>query len=511
MKTKSFLLLIGLAAVVQVASAQTTIYRMHVKMKDGSTHTVKTDDVKEIYFTSSQPYDPSNPVTADVESIHAPKEGGTFYVHINTNIPLTTSGPAEDVNPVYFFDHFLNNGPVSLSRTYSDGLLTITVTPTTYHSVDSREVKLYDLEETEAFSLTVSQDGDPNATLISQNANNYIADLARMLYNSHAEYRKADVEYTGLVEFEGFKAPLDPYNHRVEEIWNTQYQGIARNTALLQHCDAEGMEIFRPMCYVLNALLYYELVTFFGGVPYYTGMDSFEQMMMASLPRTEPNVIFGNLIEQLKTAMGSMEEKVTGYVDNSEKMYSVSKDVARVLLANFYMYQGRYMEAKPLLEEIVSSNRYLLAPATDNIDPQCSEIIWSQQVGMPTRTQANIWIGVSYNDYLCIYQTYSDVLLSLAECETKLNNDTKAKEYLNQVTSTKGISTTSSETLAAISEVRQRIQIDFGGYFAFLKRTGQAQSALGLEEYQLLFPIPRSELDRNPYMNQNPGYGTMTR
>ena len=180
MKTKSFVLLIGLAAMVQVASAQSTVYRMHVKLKDGSTHTVKTDDVEEIYFSSSQPYDPSNPVTADVASIHAPKEGGTYYVHINSNIPLTTSGPAEDVNPVYFFDHFLNNGPVSLSITYSDGLLTITVNPTTYHSVDSREVKLYDLEETEAFSLTVSQDGDPNATLISQNANNYIADLAQM-------------------------------------------------------------------------------------------------------------------------------------------------------------------------------------------------------------------------------------------------------------------------------------------------------------------------------------------
>jgi len=40
MKAKVFSFLIGLAALVQVASAQTTIYRMHVKMKNGSTHTV---------------------------------------------------------------------------------------------------------------------------------------------------------------------------------------------------------------------------------------------------------------------------------------------------------------------------------------------------------------------------------------------------------------------------------------------------------------------------------------
>ena len=263
------------------------------------------------------------------------------------------------------------------------------------------------------------------------------------------------------------------------------------------------------MCYILNALSYYDLVTFFGGVPFYTDIESFEQIMMYPLPRTEPNEIFYNLIEQLKSAMVNMEEKVTGYVDGPEKMYSLSKDVARVLLANIYMYQGRYMEAKPLLEEIVNSNRYSLASAIDNLDPQCSEIIWSQPTPLQTRAMAIDLYG--YNDYLCIYQTYSDVLLSLAECETKLNNDTKAKEYLNQVATIKGISTTSSETLAAISEVRHRIQIDFGGYFAFLKRTGQAQSALGLQEYQLLFPIPQDELYRNPYLTQNPGYGGTTR
>jgi hypothetical protein len=102
--------------------------------------------------------------------------------------------------------------------------------------------------------------------------------------------------------------------------------------------------------------------------------------------------------------------------------------------------------------------------------------------------------------------------LSLAECESKLGNNTKANEYLNQVKSAKGIETTSTDVIPAISEVRSKIQIDFGGYFAFLKRTGLAQSTLGLEEYQLLFPIPQSELDMNPAMTQNPGYnGSVTR
>lgn len=508
MKTKVISFLIGLVPIVQVASAQNTIYMMHVKMKDGSTHTVKADDVLEVYFTASQPYDPSHPVTADVESIHAPKEGGTYIVHINSNIPLTNNnGNPDNLVVDDYFSNFLNQAPVSLTSNYDDGVLTITVNPTTNYIVDSRNVKLYDLEGTEAFSLPVSQDGDPNATLIGENGNAYISALALAMYNSHAKYRKADVEYTGLIYLDGFTAPLQPYDYRVREVWYTLYQGISRNIPLMQHCDAQGMGIFRPMCTVLNALSYYQLVTFFGGVPYVTNIDYSGE----PIPRSLPDEIFNNLIEQLKADMGNMEEKATGFVNSPEKMYTLSKDVARVLLANIYMYQGRYMEAKPLLEEIVKSNRYSLVSAVDNLDPQCSEIIWSQAVDSPTRSRANETVVINYNDYLCILQTYSDVLLSLAECETKLNNITKAKEYLNQVTTTKGIETSSSETLAAISEVRHRIQIDFGGYFAFLKRTGQAQSTLGIEEYQLLFPIPQDEINMNPYLTQNPGYGITTR
>ena len=508
MKTKVFPFLIGLTAIAQIASAQTTIYRMHVKMKNGSTHTVKADDVMEVYFTASQPYDPSHPVTADVESIHAPKEGGIYIVHINSNIPLSTnSGNPDNMVVDDYFSNFLNQAPVSLISNYEDGVLSITVNPTTNYIVNSRDVKLYDLEGTEAFSISVSQDGDPNATLIGDNGNAYISSMAQAMYNSHAKYRKADVEYTGLINLEGFKAPLDPYDYMVREIWYTLYQGINRNTALLQHCDGQGMDIFKPMCIVLNALSYYDLVTFFGGVPYVTNTN----YAMDPLPRTSPNEIFNTLIEQLKSVMGNMEDKVTSYVNSPEKMYSLSKDVARVLLANIYMYQGRYMEAKPLLEDIVSSNRYSLAPAVDNLDPQCAEIIWSQPGNTTTRARANETYTIQYNEDLCILQTYSDVLLSLAECETKLNNDAKAKEYLSQVASAKGIETTSSETLSAISEVRHRIQIDFDGYFAFLKRTGLAQSALGLEEYQLLFPIPRDEINMNPYLTQNPGYGGTTR
>ena len=124
------------------------------------------------------------------------------------------------------------------------------------------------------------------------------------------------------------------------------------------------------------------------------------------------------------------------------------------------------------------------------------------RVARQTKKKTDIVI----NTDLCVIKTYSDVLLSLAECESKLGNEAKAREYLAQVKTAKSIETTSSEVIPAISEVRSKIQIDFGGYFAFLKRTGLALTILGIEEYQLLLPIPQNDINMNPTMTQNPGY-----
>ena len=86
-----------------------------------------------------------------------------------------------------YFSNFLNQAPVNLTSNYDDGVLTITVNPTTNYIVNSHDVKLYDLEGTEAFSIPVSQNGDPNATLIGDNGNAYITAMAQAMYNSQAK------------------------------------------------------------------------------------------------------------------------------------------------------------------------------------------------------------------------------------------------------------------------------------------------------------------------------------
>ena len=285
-------------------------------------------------------------------------------------------------------------------------------------------------------------------------------------------------------------------------LYSYPYQLINLNMQLFRQVSSPTIYALMPMSVLTNSLAYYELVVMFGGVPY---ISTEQDMYNYSIPRTSQEEILGKLVEDMNSIMDKLQDNKGGYIASEDDIAMPSKDLARVVLADIYMYQGNYVAAKSLLEEIVNGSRYSLSATLNGLGENDAEIIWS----MPTTNSGGgitRSASIDYDAPYTILKTYSDALLSLAECESKLGNETKAKEYLNQVITTKSIQTTSSEVISAISEVRSKIQVDFGGYFAFLKRTGLAMSTLGLEEYQLLFPIPQNELYNNPSMTQNPGY-----
>lgn len=451
-------------------------------------------------------YDPSQPATYDVTNISAPKEGGTYTVNVSCNVPLYTSPlNCGVVNPVYNSWGQYVQTYMSVSSEYKDGVWTIKVNPAEYKYINDTKVSLYDAVGNAAVSVSISQDGNPDGSFLTNEGVYYVTEICRLLAQSHVNYKIADVKYTGIFPSEDFKAPLSPYDYNVRNLFSSPYQMINRNAQLLRMASETGMEVLNPMCYVTNALMYYELVTLFGDVPYITTLQD-----IYSIPRTSVNEILNHLITDLTSVMDNLSDVKAGYISDADGIAILPKDLVRVILADIYMYQGKYAEAKALLNEIADANRYSMVSSINDLEIDCSEIVWSMPSFDQTRARANS-ATIVLNDN-CIVKTYADVLLSLAECESKLGNDTKANEYLSQVKSAKGIETTSSDVIPAISEVRSKIQIDFGGYFAFLKRTGLAQSTLGIEEYQLLFPIPQDELNMNPAMTQNPGYdGSATR
>lgn len=126
---------------------------------------------------------------------------------------------------------------------------------------------------------------------------------------------------------------------------------------------------------------------------------------------------------------------------------------------------------------------------------------------------ANGWS--SPNNYILL--RLADVMLLLAEAENELGNTAAAATALNEVRSRVNLpntTATSQDDLRTAIYNERRLELAFEGHRWFdLKRIGTAISTMNalnrnynVQEYQLLWPIPQSELDRNPNLTQNVGY-----
>ena len=116
---------------------------------------------------------------------------------------------------------------------------------------------------------------------------------------------------------------------------------------------------------------------------------------------------------------------------------------------------------------------------------------------------------------------YADVLLLLAEIENGSGHSGAAAGYLNQVRARAGLEhiiVQNTEALDAAIELERRFELIGEGHRWFdLLRTGKAISTMntwfvnnsiniGIDENDLLMPVPQSQIDTDPALVQNPGY-----
>jgi len=121
-------------------------------------------------------------------------------------------------------------------------------------------------------------------------------------------------------------------------------------------------------------------------------------------------------------------------------------------------------------------------------------------------------------DYTIVLR-YADVLLMRAEALNQINRTGDAIALLNRVRTRAGLPNYGGQidpasVDAAIFQER-RLELMYEGHRWFdLKRKGFATVAealdtskdISISEFELLLPIPQTELDRNPNLTQNPGY-----
>lgn len=111
----------------------------------------------------------------------------------------------------------------------------------------------------------------------------------------------------------------------------------------------------------------------------------------------------------------------------------------------------------------------------------------------------------------------ADIILLAAEAETELNNLGAAADLLNQVRERVNLP---AFTTGNIDEMRdkiateRRLELAFEGHRWYdLKRIGKAVEVMNnlnrdynVTATHLLWPIPQAEMDRNPTLEQNPGF-----
>ena len=262
-----------------------------------------------------------------------------------------------------------------------------------------------------------------------------------------------------------------PSSNTLSEYWKFLYVTIYSCNRLK---DTPSDEENIAMVKAIEAIEYYQLTTFWGDVPY----QSLHRP--AQVPIHEIHSYIETISRTTLLKDGALSRKDT---------FLISDDVIKMVLANIYMYDNKYNMALPLLQEIENTGYYNIEE-TISYTNENKELIWALQDDMEIVP-------------VCVY---SDVILSLAECEYMVGNEDRAKYYLDFLCNKKGIVVTNVDVLQSIKEARYKCLANLNGYFAFLKRTGLAQQKLNLNEYQLLLPIPQNEINYNPSLKQNCGY-----
>lgn len=437
-----------------------------------------------------------NVVVLETNELQVPKEGGTYQIKIDSKIPVSLNGNSIDDQPltesVYKYDgKYMSD--ISLTKSLEDQTLKIVVNPASAINMRPQIINITDERNHIMATLTIRQDGNEIVSPFS-GFSEYGSTLCRSALervNSALSFAcyAMDMPYTGIYENSAFKAPLSDNNQALNNAWYQFYDAIRmiNNLQELANNEIADGPLQAPLN-VLKAMCYYHLITYWGDIPYQ------ENSMETVSPQYKSEQTFSLLIPQLQTAIETLEEKrnVNYSSDDEDEVTEailLSKDIARIVLAKIYMYQGNYKDAKALLEKVVSNGFYQLENTTDYASIQGNELIFSIN-------KVNAF-------------TYSDVLLSLAECELYAGTENAAEKYLSQIIEKKAIEFSNSnlDIKNKLHEIYKIVLSKSGNYFAFLKRNNLAEKEIGLAySYYLLFPFPLSELMNNPNLIQNPGY-----
>jgi len=353
------------------------------------------------------------------------------------------------------------------------------------------------------------------------------------------------------------------------DIWRFAYQYIYQTNACIAGLESSLLDLsvknqLLGEVYTIRAFCYWYLVNLFGDVPLILDI---EYQANSKAGRISSDVIYQQIVLDLETAYDLLDKEYHGYDRDRVNKWTAAAFLARVHLylgnwqvareyATEVIMQPQYrleedlnsvfriesqeviwrlVERTPNLRFTVESGKFI--PSTlpnarpvlaidhdllDDFDPTDERLTnW---------TTSRTIFGVNYTyPFKFKYRTsalgqtealtpfrLAELYLIRAEAQTNLGEYPEALEYLNMVRVRAGLNKLFSDDKPEILDfiIRER-RIEFfaewGHRWFDLKRTGKINEVLSKSKSNwthtaALWPIPVSEIQRNPNLTQNPGY-----
>ena len=185
--------------------------------------------------------------------------------------------------------------------------------------------------------------------------------------------------------------------------WRAVYDGVARSNDVLQvipnAADMSATEKTQAIAQArfLRGHYHFEAKKMFNMVPF-IDEKTYDPTNPNSTKTTNDKDIWPNITEDLKFAYDNLPARWNGEPGR------VSKWAAGAMLAKAYMFQGKFSDAKPILDAIVNSGQYGLMPKyhdnfraeTNNNRESLLEVQFSINDGAPINNNGNRGATLNY-------------------------------------------------------------------------------------------------------------------
>lgn len=245
-------------------------------------------------------------------------------------------------------------------------------------------------------------------------------------------------------------------DNTIYQAWGTAYRAIAmlnQMITMMQNNNANfDIKPYIAEATALRSWVYYQLALLWGNVPIPTGAEG----IMDPIPQK-------NQQEAWMYALSTLQSVINDFASvysSDEIIYHFDKTKAYVLMTEINLALGNRSEAKRIIDGVSNYNLSFNVSSTIRDD---FPYIYTNII------RKGDWQPI-----------YTENYINLLKKEANGNVDGLSIDYMS-------------------------LENDYG-VWAALKRLGKAQETCECEDYELLLPIPQSEIVANMYITQNPGY-----